>query len=145
MWAPRHPFFRHAKAAAWLATRAGKPIGRISGQVDALQAECGRPTMGQFGQLEAIDDPAVFQTAALPIARGIQWCQYFLGEARGFVDDGGHQFVIKGRTGRQLIQPVTTDQVLQPKTYVINRNSIGRHGFTSVPCAVRRRDESSRR
>jgi hypothetical protein len=61
MWAPRHPFFRHAKAAAWLATRAGKPIGRISGQVDALQAECGRPTMGQFGQLEAIDDPAVFQ------------------------------------------------------------------------------------
>ena len=61
LWAPRHPFFRHAKAAAWLAMRAGKPVGRISAQIDALQAECGRPTMGQFGQLEAIDDPAVFR------------------------------------------------------------------------------------
>lgn len=61
MWAPRHPYFRHARAAAWLATRAGKPVGRISAQIDALQAECGRPTTGQFGQLEAIDDPAVFR------------------------------------------------------------------------------------
>lgn len=61
MWAPRHPFFRHARAVAWCATRAGKPVGRISAQVDALQADCGRPTMGQFGQLEAIDDPAVFE------------------------------------------------------------------------------------
>jgi len=61
MWAPRHPFFRHARASAWLATSAGRPVGRISAQVDALQAECGRPAMGQFGQLEAIDDPAVFR------------------------------------------------------------------------------------
>ena len=61
LWAPRHPFFRHARATAWLATRGGVPVGRISAQVDALQAECGRPTMGQFGQLEAIDDPAVFR------------------------------------------------------------------------------------
>jgi len=61
LWAPRHPFFRHAKAAAWLATRAGKPVGRISAQIDSLQAECGRAGMGQFGQLEAVDDPAVFR------------------------------------------------------------------------------------
>jgi len=61
MWAPRHPFFRHAKAAAWLATRDNKPIGRISAQVDMLQADCGRPTMGHFGQLEAMDVPEVFR------------------------------------------------------------------------------------
>jgi len=45
-------------------------VGRISAQIDALQAECGRPTMGQFGQLEAIDDPAVFR--ALTDAAG-EW------------------------------------------------------------------------
>lgn len=61
MWAPRHPFFAHARASAWVATRAGAGVGRISAQVDALQAECGRPATGQFGQLEAIDDPAVFE------------------------------------------------------------------------------------
>ena len=70
MWAPRHPFFRHAKATAWLATRAGKPVGRISAQVDALQADCGRASMGQFGQLEAVDDPVVFR--ALTDAAG-EW------------------------------------------------------------------------
>lgn len=70
MWAPRHPYFRHARATAWLATYAGRPVGRISAQVDALQAESGRPAMGQFGQLEAIDDPAVFR--ALTDAAG-EW------------------------------------------------------------------------
>jgi len=60
-WAPRHPFFRHASAAAWLALRDGEAVGRISAQVDALDAECGRPGTGHFGQLEAIDDPAVFR------------------------------------------------------------------------------------
>lgn len=61
MWAPRHPFFKHATAAAWLAWRGGEPVGRISAQVDTLDADCGRPATGHFGQLEAIDDPAVFR------------------------------------------------------------------------------------
>jgi len=60
LWAPRHPYFDHAEAAAWLALRDGEPVGRISAQVDRLQAEQGRPRVGQFGQLEAIDDTAVF-------------------------------------------------------------------------------------
>lgn len=64
MWAPRHPYFRHAQATAWIALRGGQPAGRISAQVDTLQAECGRPTAGQFGQLEAVDDPAVFEALA---------------------------------------------------------------------------------
>jgi len=61
MWAPRHPWFRHAQAMAWVAVRDGVPVGRISAQVDRLQAEAGRPTLGLFGQLEGVDDPAVFQ------------------------------------------------------------------------------------
>lgn len=61
MWAPRHPLFKHAAATAWVAMRSAKPVGRISAQVDSLQAACGRPGTGQFGQLEAVDDPAVFE------------------------------------------------------------------------------------
>ncbi len=60
-WAPRHPFFRHASASAWLARRGGKAVGRVSAQIDQLDAEHGRPSTGHFGQLEAIDDPDVFR------------------------------------------------------------------------------------
>ncbi|MGK7295725.1 MAG: N-acetyltransferase [Candidatus Wenzhouxiangella sp. M2_3B_020] len=60
-WAPRHPFFAHAQAQAWIALRNGRVVGRISAQVDALQREQGRPETGHFGQLEAFDDAAVFE------------------------------------------------------------------------------------
>ena len=84
MWAPRHPFFRHARANVWLATRAGKPVGRISAQIDTLQAECGRSGMGQFGQLEAIDDPAVFR--ALVDAAGAWLVERGMSEVTGPFD-----------------------------------------------------------
>lgn len=59
-WAPRHPFFEHAEAQAWIALRDGRTVGRISAQIDRLNDEQGRPDLGGFGQLEAEDDPAVF-------------------------------------------------------------------------------------
>jgi hypothetical protein len=59
-WAPRHPYFRHARARAWLALRGGEPVGRISAQVDELQSTAGRPARGEFGQIEAPDDVEVF-------------------------------------------------------------------------------------
>lgn len=70
MWAPRHPFFRHARARAWIAVRDGIAVGRISAQIDELQQQQGRPGAGQFGQLEAVDDIDVF--AALVDQAG-QW------------------------------------------------------------------------
>ncbi|MEM7054592.1 MAG: N-acetyltransferase [Pseudomonadota bacterium] len=60
LWAPRQPYFQHAKACAWIAERGSQVVGRISAQQDRLQAEQGRAGLGQFGQLEAIDDAAVF-------------------------------------------------------------------------------------
>jgi hypothetical protein len=60
-WAPRNPVFRHIEAAAWVARRNGQVVGRISAQDDRLQAEQGRPDLGQFGQIEAIDDASVFE------------------------------------------------------------------------------------
>lgn len=59
-WSPRGPWFAHAQAVAFLALRDGQPVGVISAQVDAHQAPEDDRKVGYFGQLEAIDDPAVF-------------------------------------------------------------------------------------
>jgi len=57
----RHnPYFKHAAAESWLAWRGDRPVGRISAQVDRLhRAHHGEDT-GQFGFLEAEDDPGIF-------------------------------------------------------------------------------------
>ncbi|GAB4170100.1 MAG: protein YghO [Wenzhouxiangellaceae bacterium] len=60
-WAPRHPVFTHLTARAWIVLRDGEVVGRISAQDDRLQAEQGRPELGHFGQIEAIDDRDVFR------------------------------------------------------------------------------------
>lgn len=60
-WAPRNPFFQHARACAWLARRNGRTVGRISAQVDSLNDDMDRRDVGWFGQLEADDDPAIFE------------------------------------------------------------------------------------
>ena len=53
---PKHPFFRHAEMQAFIAYRDSQPVGRISAQVDHLNADRGRPGLGYFGLLDAIDD-----------------------------------------------------------------------------------------
>ena len=58
--AKHNPFFRHAKAAFWLALRDGVPVGRITAQIDALHLERHRDATGHFGFIEGVDDPAVF-------------------------------------------------------------------------------------
>jgi len=57
--APSHPFFKHAEWQGWIAWDGTTPVGRISAQIDRLNAPLGRPTLGYFGQLEAIEDADV--------------------------------------------------------------------------------------
>lgn len=59
-FSPRSPFFQHAKVQLWVAYRDGRPVGRITAQVDDLRIERYNDATGYFGSLEAIDDPAVF-------------------------------------------------------------------------------------
>ncbi len=61
-WSPSAPWFEHGRAAAWIAWRAGQPVGCISAQVDELHERTWGEKLGYFGQLEAIDDPEVFTT-----------------------------------------------------------------------------------
>ena len=56
----RNPLFEHAEARAWLAWRGGRPVGRITAQIDRLQQEVYGEPVGLFGMLEAEDDPQVF-------------------------------------------------------------------------------------
>jgi hypothetical protein len=65
----KNPWFEHAKAKFWLATRDGKVVGRISAQVDELvQQHMGAGT-GQWGMLETTDGEA----AAALIATAEGW------------------------------------------------------------------------
>ncbi|HEU0311175.1 MAG TPA: N-acetyltransferase, partial [Sphingomicrobium sp.] len=54
----RNPWFGHATAEFWLAERDGKPVGRISAQVDQLVQEHMGEGTGQWGMIEALDGEA---------------------------------------------------------------------------------------
>jgi len=55
-----NPYFRQARWRAWLAFRDGLAVGRITAQVDERVRERHGGELGQFGFLDAVDDPAVF-------------------------------------------------------------------------------------
>ncbi len=59
-FSPKHPFFKHAIWRAWIAYRDGKPVGRISAQIDELHLEQSDSKTGFFGLVEAPDDDEVF-------------------------------------------------------------------------------------
>ena len=52
----KNPWFEHAKAQLWLATRGDKVVGRISAQVDDLVQEHMGQGTGQWGFLDALDE-----------------------------------------------------------------------------------------
>ncbi len=58
---PKHPFFAHAQMQAFIAMDGAAPVGRISAQIDRLNADCGRAGLGYFGMLDAADDPAIYR------------------------------------------------------------------------------------
>ena len=55
-----NPYFEHAKVALWLACRNGETVGRISAQIDENYLAHHKDNTGQFGFLDADDDPEVF-------------------------------------------------------------------------------------
>ena len=65
----KNPWFEHARAQLWLAERAGKIVGRISGQVDDLVQQHMGKGIGQWGMFEALDG----QAAAALIGKAEEW------------------------------------------------------------------------
>ena len=56
----KHPYFKHAVWRAWIAYQDGKPVGRISAQIDELHQQRYNNKTGFFGLIEAPDDREVF-------------------------------------------------------------------------------------
>ncbi len=52
----KNPWFEHAEAAFFLAERGGRPVGRISAQVDELVQTHMGVGLGQWGMFEAADE-----------------------------------------------------------------------------------------
>lgn len=55
----KNPYFRHGHAERFVAYQNGKPVGRISAQVDSAAFPGDAPKEGHFGFYECVDDPAV--------------------------------------------------------------------------------------
>jgi hypothetical protein len=58
---PKNPYFEHATCCFWVAYRDGKPVGRISAQVDQMHLERYKDATGFFGMLESEDNIETFQ------------------------------------------------------------------------------------
>jgi hypothetical protein len=56
----KNPYFQHAEAQLFIASKDGKDVGRISAQIDRLHLERYNDATGQFGFLEGQNDPEVF-------------------------------------------------------------------------------------
>ncbi|MGI9354193.1 MAG: dATP pyrophosphohydrolase [Rhizobiaceae bacterium] len=87
-----NPFFHHGDAEYWLARRGDQIVGRISAQLDQLDAQQDRPTTGHFGNLAAADD-------AEAVAALLQTAEDWL-RARGVVEvTGPFNLSINGESG----------------------------------------------
>ena len=93
----KNPFFEHADVQLFLAERDGEVVGRISAQVNHLHLERYGDATGQFGFLDAIDDPEVFRVLLDHAAdwlgkRGIKRMQgpfsFSINEEAGVLIDG---------------------------------------------------------
>jgi len=63
----KNPYFQHAEVKFWIAYKDGKPVGRISAQIDELVPEYHGVMTGHYGFFDCIDDQqvadALFDTA----------------------------------------------------------------------------------
>jgi GNAT superfamily N-acetyltransferase len=76
----KNPYFEHGEAEYFLAWRDDEPVGRITAQVDSRWDQFQGGNDGQFGFIEAEDDPQVFEA--------------LLGAAESWVRDRGRDRMI---------------------------------------------------
>jgi len=71
--ARKHPFFKHAEAASFLAFRDGdgEPVGRITAIVDRAHNEAQKDRTGFFGLFECLNDP---EAARALVDAAASWC-----------------------------------------------------------------------
>jgi hypothetical protein len=55
----KNPFFEHGEGTAWVAYQDGRPVGRVSAQIDQEHLKLHKDDAGMFGFLDTTDDPEV--------------------------------------------------------------------------------------
>ena len=60
-FSPKNPFFEHTQWQTWIAWLDGKPVGRISAQIDEPHQKKYAKKTRVFVLIEAVDDPEVFK------------------------------------------------------------------------------------
>lgn len=86
-----NPYFQHASAQFFVAWRAGRPVGRISAQINHLAQSHDGPRVGHFGLLEACDQDVL--SALLATAEA------WLGDRGAAVAEGPHSLSVNDETG----------------------------------------------
>ena len=94
----KNPYFEHGRAAYFLATRGGEPMGTISAHINDRHNEFHGENIGFFGFFECINDYTVAE--ALFQAAG-DWCKSqgvnaIRGPASFSSNDDGYGFLIDG-------------------------------------------------
>lgn len=66
----KNPFFEHAEGTGWVAYRGGRPVGRVTAQIDREHLARHKDDAGFFGFLDTVDDAEV---ARALLARAEAW------------------------------------------------------------------------
>jgi hypothetical protein len=66
----KNPFFEHAEGTGWVAYRGGRPVGRVTAQIDREHLARHKDEAGFFGFLDTVDDP---ELASQLLARAAEW------------------------------------------------------------------------
>ena len=86
-----NPYFQHASVRFFVAWRAGRPVGRISAQINRLAQSDDGPRIGHFGLLEACDEGVLSALLATVEA--------WLGARGAAVAEGPHSLSVNDETG----------------------------------------------
>lgn len=121
----KNPYFDHAEVGLWFAERDGRPVGRISAQIDSRWDEYRGGNDGQFGFFETVNDPEV---ARRLLDTG---CEWLAGRGRERVV-GPMDFTTNDEVGIQIDgfdhRPVLLENCHQPYVHELVEAS----GFTKA-------------
>lgn len=121
----RNPYFKHAEVELFLAWRSGRPVGRISAQLCHLRTERHKDGVGQFGFLEAENDPTVF--AAL-----LEAAEAWLKQRGATTIQGPFSFSINDETGLLIDGFDTPPSVLMGHARPYYRERLEAQGFAKA-------------
>ncbi len=125
----KNPYYQHAEVELFLAYRDGKPVGRISAQLCRLRSERYQDGVGQFGFLEAENDPAVF-AALFEAAAG------WLRQRGASAMQGPYSFSINDETGLLIEGFETPPSIMMGHALPYYAQRMDEAGFTKAKDVV---------